>query len=128
MHQHPNRPPDGIYIADGFDIRIRTDRRHLVVEDGYIGERREARFSRATSRLRRLVVIGHTGYLTLEAIRWITDAGAHLIHLDTSGVVRATTGRRELDHPALRRAQAAASETKVGLEIAGHLLTTKIRG
>lgn len=36
---------------------------------------RTLRLARATSGLDRLVIIGHTGYITLEALRWIRDIG-----------------------------------------------------
>ena len=41
-------------------------------------ERITTRFNRATSRLERLVVVGHTGFVTLEATRWIRDVGVTL--------------------------------------------------
>ena len=44
--------------------------------------RRTERLNRATSGLKRLVVIGHTGFVTLEALRWIRDVGAAFVQID----------------------------------------------
>jgi hypothetical protein len=94
MHTNPNAPdtvPSGICVANGYGLRIHVNHRHLVVADGYGTQRRERRFHRATHGLRRLIVLGHTGYLTLEAVRWICDTGIAVIHIDQDGRVLATT-------------------------------------
>ena len=88
--------------------------------------RRTRRFHRATHGLRRLVLLGHTGYITLEAIRWLTDTGIALIHIDQDGRVLATTGSLGSDQPALRRAQALAASRPVGLEITRSILHRKL--
>ncbi|MBU1866012.1 MAG: hypothetical protein KKE89_06325, partial [Actinobacteria bacterium] len=74
-----------VEIVDGYSIRVRVVRRHLVIEDGYGPNRRTRRHHRATTKLKRLVLVGHTGYITLEATRWLTDVGVELIHLDPDG-------------------------------------------
>ena len=71
----PPATVEPIAVAHGYGVRISVERGHLVVEDGICEERRSRRYSRATSRLQRLVVIGHTGFVTLEALRWIRDVG-----------------------------------------------------
>jgi hypothetical protein len=38
-------------------------------------ERRWARFSRLDRTLKRVVIIGHTGSVSLEAIRWLHGVG-----------------------------------------------------
>ena len=52
-----------------------------------MGERREGLLSRATAKLKRVVVLGHTGLITLEALRWIHDVGAAFVHIDADGTV-----------------------------------------
>jgi hypothetical protein len=72
-------------IASGYGLKVYVAAGHLVVHQG-IGRGRETlRFNRATSRLRRLVVTGHTGYVTLEALRWIRDVGAAFLQIDEDG-------------------------------------------
>ncbi len=123
----PGLSRHGVYVADGYGIRIHVHHRHLIVADGHGSQRREARFHRATHGLRRLIVLGHSGYITLEAIRWIQDAQLALIQIDSDGRVL-TTSRLGLNQPALRRAQAQAASQPVGLDITRSLLRHKIGG
>jgi len=106
-------PDRGVCVVDGYGIKIRVDKRHLVVSDGVGNHRREARFHKATHKLDRLVILGHTGYITLEAIRWLTDAGIGIIHLDANGHRLGTSTDLGLNHPALRRAQALAASSPI---------------
>jgi hypothetical protein len=79
MHSKVSPTSDGVYVAAGYGLRIHVEHGHLVVEDGVAGELRRARFRRATSNLSRLVVIGHTGTVSLEALRWLNDTGAAFV-------------------------------------------------
>ncbi len=83
---------------------------------------------RATGAPARLVVLGHTGSVSLEAIRWLADVGAAYLQIDADGRVLAAFGRQGTDRPALRRAQALAIHRPVGLTIARDLIAEKLRG
>src|SRR6266508_2986699 len=107
----PLEPREGVLVADGYGVRVFVRHRHLVVEDGFVGHRRSATFSRATSGIRRLVLLGSAGFVSLEALRWLADVGAAFVHLDQGGRILATSGTQGLDHPALRRAQALAASS-----------------
>src|SRR5687767_2951078 len=88
-----------IYIAHGYGIKVYVDRGHLTVHHGVGRDRHTRRFNRATASLKRLVVIGHTGYVTLDALRWIRDVGASFIQIDSDGnIIAATAAAR--DHEA----------------------------
>ena len=63
------KPRDGVLVMSGYGLRISVERKHLVVEDGFGRDRRRGALHRATSGLRRLVVLGHTGFVTLNALR-----------------------------------------------------------
>jgi len=115
-----------ICVADGFGIRIFVRHRHLVVEDGIGRQRRERRYHPATSNLTRLVLIGNSGYLTIEAIRWLTENGVNLIHIDSSGEVLATAGTQGADKASLRRAQAWAAHNQTGIAITHEILRRKL--
>src|SRR5438105_13190025 len=78
-------PHFGVVVADGYGIKIRVWHRQLVIEDGFGRDRRRRTFARATSKLRRLVLLGHTGYVTLEAINWLDGIGAALVQIDKDG-------------------------------------------
>src|SRR6516165_11713703 len=90
-------PRHGVLTLFGYGITVRVDRGHLVVKDGIGPVHREARFPRVGHGLRRLVVIGSDGFVSLGALRWLADQDAAFVMLERDGSVLATTG------PALRR-------------------------
>lgn len=116
-----------VLVADGYGISIRVNRGHLVISDGIGQHRRERRLPRIQRRVRRILVLGHTGTVTLDAIRWCVDTGVTLLQLDTDGRVLAATSRGP-DDARLRRAQALAADRPSGLHIAQSLLTVKLDG
>ena len=72
-------------------------------------------------------MIGNDGYITLDAIRWLTNLGIGYLHLDRDGTILAATENRSGD-ARLRRLQADAASSPVGVEIARYLLGTKVDG
>ena len=117
---------NGVVALSGYGIKVSIDRRHLRVEDGVGRQRREARFAKAPSRLKRLLVIAQTGFVTLEALRWLSDAKAAFVQLDyDASILTASIGG--LDDARLRRAQALIPSTEHNLAIARELLAPKIR-
>lgn len=117
----------GVLVADGYGIRVHVSRGRLVVEDGVGPWSRRTELHRATGGLRRLVVLGEAGFVTLEAVRWLAGVGASLVHLDREGSVLACSGNLGADLPALRRAQALAAGSEAGLEVARYLVVQKLR-
>ncbi len=117
-----------VAIADGYGLTVRVHHGHLVIEDGIGRHRRQRRYSRAQRTLRRLVILGHTGYVTLDALRWCADVGITVLHLDSDGTVLTVHGSAGADDARLRRAQAAAPSNPVGLEITRGLLLAKLEG
>src|SRR5689334_20796108 len=65
----------GVHVVSGYGIRIAVERGQLIVSDGIGSKRREARYSRATCGIKRLVVLGHSGTISFEALRWLADIG-----------------------------------------------------
>jgi CRISPR-associated endonuclease Cas1 len=129
MHAQPTEPAgNGICFAHGYGLKIYVHRGHLLVHDGVGRQRQTRRYHRVTSRLRRLVLIGHTGYITLDAMRWLHDIGAAFVHLDTDGRLLTTSTASGPSHAALRRAQAMATSSELGLEVARTLLHAKVSG
>lgn len=119
---------NGVLIADGYGVRVAVERRHLVVEDGICDERHHGRFGKTTAKLKRLVVLGHTGFITLEALRWLKDVGAAFVQIDADGQVIVASGPRGLDDARLRRAQALALSNGVGMKVAQELVRRKLEG
>jgi CRISPR-associated endonuclease Cas1 len=117
-----------ICTAIGYGLKISVQRGHLTVHDGICDQRQTRRYHRATSKLKRLIVIGHTGYITLEALRWLYDTGAAFVQINSDGQLLTTSTTAGPAHSALRRAQALANTSPTGVEIARTLLHTKVAG
>jgi CRISPR-associated endonuclease Cas1 len=124
----PLEPRNSVLVLSGYGIRVAIDRGHLAVTDGVGRERRQGRFHRATDKLRRLVVLGHSGTITLEAMRWLRDVGCAFTQIDEDSEVVTATAPLGLDDPRLRRAQALAATNGAGLDIARDLLDRKLKG
>jgi len=121
-------PRCGVLTLSGYGIQVRVDRGHLLVEDGIGAERRLTRFPRVGHGLRRLIVIGSDGMVSLAALRWLADQDASFALLERDGSVLATTGPVCPSDAKLRRAQALAAQSDVGLQIARELISRKLAG
>jgi CRISPR-associated endonuclease Cas1 len=117
----------GVCVATGYGIKIHTLRGQLRVEDGVGRNRRTRIYSRATHGISRLVVIGSDGYITLEAVRWLNRLGIQLIHLDRDGTLLASSAVAAGD-ARLRRQQALAAGSPLGVEVARSLMELKLAG
>src|SRR5229473_4954716 len=122
------KPKNGVLAVSGYGIRVAVERGHLVVEDGVGNERRCGRFARVPRTLKRIVVLGHSGIISFEALRWIQDIGAAFVQIDSDGKLIIASGPSGLNDARLRRAQALASTNGLGLEIARELLREKLKG
>ncbi len=118
----------GVLILDGYGLRASVERGHLAVSDGIGGERRQGRFPKATSGLRRLVLLGHSGSVTLDALRLVHDGGASIVQIDADGQVILASGPAGTADARLLRAQVAASQNGTGLRIVRGLVRGKLRG
>ena len=86
-----------VLVADGYGLSLTVNRGHLTIGDGLGRHRRERRLSRAQRTVRRIVILGHTGHFTLDAIRWCHDTGITIVHLDTDGTTLLTAGKPGVD-------------------------------
>ncbi len=105
---------------------MRVERGHLVLEDG-IGARRINRFPRIGHGIRRVVVIGSEGIVSLSALRWLASQDAAFVMLDRDGSVLATTGPVRPSDARLRRAQVLAHQSGAALEITRELIRQKLQ-
>jgi len=121
-------PRNGVLLLSGYGVRVAVERGHLCVEDGVGADRRSARFSRPTRDLRRVVVLGHSGTISFDALRWLSDVGAGFAQIDHDGRVIVAAGPTGLQDARLRRAQAQAFENGLGLTIARELAREKLEG
>jgi CRISPR-associated endonuclease Cas1 len=124
----PIVPQRGVITLFGYGIRACVDRGHLILDDGIGPERRHARLPRIGHGLRRLVVIGSDGMVTLGALRWLADQDASFIMLERDGSVLATTGPVCSSDSRLRRAQSLAHQSGIAVRIARELISRKLAG
>jgi CRISPR-associated endonuclease Cas1 len=117
-----------VVVLTGYGVQIAVKRGDLVVEDGIAGRRRRQRFSRVDSDLKRLVIIGHSGHITLDAIAWLQGLGVPLIHLDYMGRLYFVSSPVARTVAQLRRFQAQAAGTARGFALAQSLLLAKLTG
>lgn len=120
--------PGGVIMVDGYGIRINVERGHLIVSDGFGRTRRQRRIPRVGHDLRRLIIIGHTGTISLDAMRWLDRAGIHFTQLDSDGQLLIASANPRLDNARLRRAQQLAYDTEDGIVIARYIIDTKLIG
>lgn len=122
----PLQPSHGVMTLQGYGIDVRVDRGHLITDDGIGPERRQARLSRVDHGLRRLVIVGADGVISLAALRWLADQNASFVMLDRDGSVLATTGPVRSSDARLRRAQALAHHSGAALRLARELIKHKL--
>src|SRR5438552_10933091 len=118
----------GVLTLYGYGIRVTMQSGHLQIEDGIGPERRKLRLPRVNHRLKRLVCICDDGFITLSALRWLSEVGASFVMLDRLGKVRVVTGPVSPSEARLRRAHALALSNATALHIARELIATKLRG
>jgi len=121
-------PRHGVVTLFGYGIKAYVDRGHLVLEDGIGPQRRQARLPRVGHDLRRLVVIGADGMISLAALRWLADQDAAFIMLERNGKGLATTGPVKPSDARLRRSQGLALQSGIALKIARELIIQKLHG
>jgi CRISPR-associated endonuclease Cas1 len=118
----------GVLVLHGHALHVSVERGHLQVEDESFGERRRSRFSRIDTDLKRIVLLGPSGSITLGSVRWLHEVGVPLVHLNSDGTVFCVAAPMAAMNPGLRRAQALAAETGLGARIAEGLIRRKVEG
>ena len=122
----PLVPRHGVLTLSGYGIVVRVDRGHLILRDAIGPEQREARFARIGHGLRRLVVIGSDGMISLAALRWLHDQRAAFVMVERNGKLLTAVGPVGPKDSRLRRAQALAPTNGVAVLIARALLAHKL--
>jgi CRISPR/Cas system-associated endonuclease Cas1 len=117
-----------VLIVDGQGISLNVSYGHLVIHDGLGPRRRLRRLTRAQRTIKHITVLGRSGAITFDAIRWCHDTGIALIQLNPDGQVLLTAGSGGTDNARLRRAQARADVTGVDRLLAAELIASKVDG
>src|SRR5712692_3751529 len=118
----------GVLTLSGFGLKVRVERGHLLIEDGAYFERTEMRLPRVRHGLRRLVVIGSDGFITISALRWLAEQISAFVMLNRNGTVLGVVGPTSPADARLRRAQHKAAESGLALRIAQELVARKLQG
>lgn len=117
---------DGVLIVRADDSRtgVRVERGQLVIDEGAEGITRIA----PHAGLRRLVLVGTRGYLTLPAIRWLSDVGCRLVHLDGIGRLTSVSQSDAAVDARVLRAQALLPYDPAAVGIMRELVRRKLEG
>src|SRR6267142_676862 len=121
-------PRQGVVTLFGYGINVHVDRGHLTIREGIGTQQRFARFPRVGHGLKRLVVIGSDGLVSLAALRWLADQDTAFVMLDRDGKALLTTGPVRLSDARLRRSQALAESTGASLQLTRELIAQKLWG
>jgi hypothetical protein len=117
-----------VALLTGYGVSLTVDHGALVLSDGIANQRRQTRLHRGQRTLKRIVVLSATGNLSLAALRWCADVGIAVTCIDqaTEDVLLVCAPRAH-DDARIRRAQALAGDSPLGLTLAKELIFAKVR-
>ena len=122
-------PKHGVLVLHGFGIKIRLDRGHFLAEWGVGLNRYQVRLSRVDGhKLHRVILLSSDGYISLEALRFITDVGASFSMIDKRGKAVMVCTPTSPSDSKLRRAQSLALINGTALRISKELISQKLEG
>lgn len=127
----PRKSPiskSGVLVVRGFGLKLQMRFGQLEVEDGIGRHRRKFRLARVGCGLHRLICISEDGFITLSALKWVSDVGASFAMLSHTGKLLFATGPTAPGDSRLRRIQSFAMLNGRGLEICRALIDAKLRG
>ena len=101
---------------------------HLEIEFGIGSDRRKLRLARVGHGLKRLVLVGSDGFITLEALHWLSAQDIAFSMLQRDGKLLCVTGPVNPSDARLRRAQGLAGRSALGVDIARELISRKLAG
>jgi CRISPR-associated endonuclease Cas1 len=117
---------DGVLALSGYGLRVAVERGHLVTEDGVGAHRRSGRFPRVASGIRRLIVVGHSGTISFEALRWLHEVDAAFVQIGPDGELIASGAPNAIRDTRVRRGQAVAMHSSDALQILRDLIAHKV--
>src|SRR6266699_2507053 len=122
-------PKHGVLTLWGFGIKVRLVNSHFLAEWGVGLDRYQVRLSRVEGhKLRRVILLGSDGYISLESLRFITDVGASFSMLDKRGKAIMVCSPVSPTDAKLRRQQSIALTNGVALRISKEIIRQKLEG
>jgi CRISPR-associated endonuclease Cas1 len=124
---------NGILFIHAYNVRIRVEDNHLLVDyrnpvKGEKARKTSLRLNRATSGLKRLIISGDDGYISLHALRWLAEIKVSIMQIGFDNQLFLASVPQGADYPYLRRYQVLAGVTPLGAEITRNLLSAKVQG
>lgn len=120
-----------VMVADGQNVTVTIRNKQLRITDGVTSQRRERIISRSPKTISRLVILGTTGYITLEAFRFCADEGIAVSQLDNDGRIIASSPGKATSLAILRSQILVSTQgntSPTGLAIVKRIIATKLTG
>jgi CRISPR-associated protein Cas1 len=115
----------------GFGVSLNVDRARLIARDGFLepdSEKVTYELQPRNARYDSIVIDGHSGMISLDAIKWAMRHGIPIFMLDYNGTILSSTLPREPMSSGLKIAQVKAYESPGSrLHIARKLIEAKIQ-
>lgn len=117
---------------DGHGMSLTVYRGQLQLRDGVGPHRRERTLPRTEHTVTHIVIIGQSGHLTVDALRWCAEHSIEVSHIGRDGnpIIRGVPAGRTEPYAgaSLRRKQCAAAGTDTGMAIVRLILGAKLEG
>jgi len=120
-----------VIVVDGFGISLTVKRGQLIVKDGFGKHRRERTYAQAERVLRRIIIAGRDGYLSLGALDWCRHHHVSVVTLNPYGELVSINGPEEPASGVTARAQVLCMtdgpHENVGVDVVREILARKLR-
>lgn len=130
LWHRPERTKDkNILVLIGYGLSFRIERGQLVIVDGFAheGKRRTTIILRATNPYESILILGFTGSLSLEAVRWMKERNLPCAMIGADGEIIAHFIESS-SNVFLRRKQALGVTNRLDLAITQLILERKLKG
>lgn len=116
-------------VLTGYGLDIRVNSGRLKIKDGSLleGTVSETYLNRGTNEVEHLVILGQTGSISFEAIKWITDQNMMVSMMDPDGHLITSLMTESHISGIIKRRQATV-DINTNLAIASWLLAEKLKG
>jgi CRISPR-associated endonuclease Cas1 len=121
---------NGLLILHGFNAGLSIWNRQLVCRHGTADQSGNLALSKAevANHLRHIVILAGNGLLTIEALRWLADAGISITVIENNGRILISQGKGNFPFATLARRQALSIYQNTGMQAAHWLMMEKLRG
>jgi CRISPR-associated endonuclease Cas1 len=117
----------GVHVLYGV-VNVRINRGQLVLKANIFDNQSSLTLNKTSNRPRRLILLGTSGQITLAALQWLYDVQASIVQIGYDGSVIFASTPSGTTIPELRRVQALARDTPLGIEIMRKVIIRKAKG